>query len=1147
MTGVLPRFWVGGCCLALAWAGAAQTLFLDPIGTGPVITVTGGGAPPFASVELFKNGASVGSFPTTAHGQFNIPNQSAAAGDAFYVTASQVWHFNTLGDSEAWGALAGDALVVAGGTLRMTNSTGTDLSLTLYGDGLVRTLSRVLEIRLRFHGAASRTGSLVLQSAGPNGVAGGGDDRSSAILNTFTWAPTTAFQTLMFDLGIDHAGAATCWGDGSPPLSISFYVPNTAVGDAIEIDFIRLSELFDWGFDTAGDWAEWQGNSRTVLTPGAPGLLRLESTAAGSVAMSRPFRNIDSGHFTRLVSRFRVVTASQPNLFGWNYFSNPANYAAGGFQSGMAANGSLLELVLNLSGTPLYGNPWGAGGAATLNFPQEAFVPFFAAAAGEFAEVDYIRLAPAAPWGPSPTVVASGAASPPVYYLSSSSGSDFNSGRTPSQPWATFTNLDGLTLGPGSAVLLKRGDTWNPGQLRLTGKGAPGNPITLSAYGEGPSPVLTGLNRTNAACVVWENPSHVRIQSLHCRDAKVGLYLRFTGGNTDGTGPMFNNRDVHVTACHFQNMNAVWSAPDGSITVPPPYELSWGAGIWLGGTVPAPPGGPWPSEFTRILDDFSVTHCGFEDCSTGLGMNFYYPAIYRSRFTNFRFEDSWVTGCENGSFALFYVDGGAVRRVDTWRGGAGFYATGTTGGFIQHSRNVVIENCEFAGNQRNGSGNDGCGFDYEGNTENVWFLNNVVRDNDGSGMLLINSGGGNQAFVMNSNTFWNNCRNPKDSGQNSELRASAGNSGSFSNNGVYRGAPNSVGTPAIYNDATRWISYTGGAATRTGTSYAVVNARPRQWDFTSSVEGWGSASQWDGFAASGGALVGVSSGADPRAESPPTWVNTRERRWVRVRMSQTAGHWAQVFFRLETDATFTESKSVFFPLIADGLLRDYVVDMGQCAAYQGVVIQWRLDPTDTPGSVMAIDAFAAEASPYLAAVTAVSARELDVRFNQPMLPSGGVFDPANFTLAGPGRGTLASQPSSISLLATTNGPVYRLTWNSGAMNGGTAILTAANALSARGLPLWSGSQLSFRTVNGIFASQPPRITSVGRVANSLMLSGTHGPPGGLFQVLSTTNPAAPPPFWQPMLTNPFNPDGSFQTLLPVHPAEPQRYYRLLTP
>jgi hypothetical protein len=115
------------------------------------------------------------------------------------------------------------------------------------------------------------------------------------------------------------------------------------------------------------------------------------------------------------------------------------------------------------------------------------------------------------------------------------------------------------------------------------------------------------------------------------------------------------------------------------------------------------------------------------------------------------------------------------------------------------------------------------------------------------------------------------------------------------------------------------------------------------------------------------------------------------------------------------------------------------------------------------------------------------------------------------------------------------------------MTGAAALLTAANALPARGLPLWTASQVSFGTVNGIFASQPPQIVSTVITGSSITLSGTNGPPGGVYRVLSATNPAVPIAAWQPLLTNIFGADGSFNAVLPVDSAEPQRYYRLLTP
>jgi hypothetical protein len=1136
------RWCAGLVCLFSSLAGA-QTLVLDPIGVGAAVTLTGSGGPASASVELFKNGTSVGSYTTTAFGQFSIPNIGTAANDQFYAAAGQVWNFNTAGNSEGWNALSGDSNVVSNGTLKQTNSTSTDMSVNLYGDGQIRTRARVLEVKLRFQGAGSRTGSVILQTAGTNGVAGGGDDSQSTIVNTFTLSANTNFQTLVFDLGIDQNGAATCWLDGTAPININLYIPGCAIGDSVEVDYIRLTESMNWEFNSVGDLGEWQGNANTTLLATNAGTLIMKGAAIGTVAMSRPFRIIGSAWFTKLQTRFRQVTATPPNLLAWNYFSNPSSFGTGGKQIGTPANGAFQIITTNLTGTPTYGNNWTNGGGATLNSSQEAYAAMYANAPGEYAEVDYIRLLPTLPYGPSPTVVASGVAVAPSYYISSSSGNDAATGRDAAHPWATFTNLYNLTLGAGTTVNLNRGDTWPNQCLRITGQGVAGNPITLTAYGNGASPLITGINTTNAPCIQWENPSYILVEGMDCRNAKVGIYLRYTGGNLNGTGAMFRNTNVVVTCCNFQNMNTKWSAADGSVTILPPYELSWGAGVWVGGTIPA----PGLATNTPILDDLSVTYCGFGSVSEGMGMNFYYPPIYKSRFTNVKFEDSWVTGCEASSFAFFYVNGGCVQRVDTWLGGTNFYATGTTAGFIQNSTNVSISDCEFAGEKRVSTEHDGVGFDYEGNTDKISFTNNVSHDNDGAGLLLLSSVAGNTGMAINDNTFWNNARNPLNSTENVELRGDVNSTGSFNNNGVYRGAANAIGTPGIYDNSALFAGYTGGSTTRTSVLYSGVSGRPTAWNFTNSVAGWGSANQWSGFAASGGALVGTSTGVDPYVVSATTWVNTRESRWVLVRMSQTAGAFAQVFFQTETDPTFTGDKTATFAIIPDGVMHDYIVDMSQSGKYRGVVTQWRLDPTDASGSAMAIYAFASQAAPYVTSVTPVTSHTLDLRFNQAMLADGGAFNVANYALGGTGQGSAARQPDSVSLIPTTNGPVYRLTWNTGNMNGLTATLVASNALNARGVPLWNGNPLSFITANGIVPAQSPLITGTSINGNNLMLSGTNGTFGGAYYVLTATNLASSRVSWPCIATNVFGPGGSFSTVLPVNAFEPARFYLLQLP
>lgn len=1045
----------------------AQSLFLDGIGVGPAVTVTGGGGPPSASVELFRNGTSVGSTSTSAAGQFSFSNVTTALNDNFEVGAGQVWNFNANGNTEGWNG-GGDTSVVSGGVWKQTETAnGSDMTLNLYGDNVIRTRARALEIRMRFKGSGSRQASLILQTAGANGIAGGGDDVQSFILNTVTLQNQPDYQTLVFDLGVDHSGAPTCWVTGQAPIQLSLYIPSTNIGNTVEVDSIRLTESLSWNFDSSGDLSEWQGNANTSLSASA-GLLKMQAAAGGTVAAFRPFRNIGSSYFTQLETRFRQVTTQQPNLISWAYVSNPAAYNSGGFQiNGTPADENFQTLNVDLTGTPTYGNLWGAGGGATMNVPLDAFTSMFANAAGDFTEVDYVRLHPAVRYGPSLPVIASGTPLPPSYYVSFSGGSDAASGRSPATAWKTFANLDGLNLGAGSTVYLKRGDVWMNSKLRLAGKGTASNPISLTAYGEGNRPRITGINLTTEPCIVWENPSYVNIDSMDARDAKVGLYLRYTGGNLDGTGEMFNNTNVSIRHCYFKNMNEVWSDVNGVINVVAPFELSFGAGIWVGGNVPSPPGGPWASSTTPILNNLSVKFCGFDEVSTGVGMKFYFPPKFAGRFTNFVFEDSWVTGCENGSMALFDLDGGSASRVDTFLGGTGFYDSGTTGGFVESVKNFDIENCQFAFNKRSNTSNDGVCFDYEGDTSNVTIKDSVFHDSDGGAFLLSSTNGPHLNFNISNNTMWNNLRNPHDAAQNYEMRANPGNTGTYTNNGIYLGAANAIGATQAHFTSTRWPGYTGGSLNRITTPFSAVSGRPTTWDFTSSIEGWGGTNQWTSFGQSGGSLVGTSSGGDPYVESAATWANTRERRWVLVRMSQTAGSTGQIFFQTETFPTFTGDKSVAFPIIADGVMRDYVVSMPQSAKYKGVVTKWRLDPTDAAGSVMVIDRFESMLQPYLVSVTPVTSGVIDVRFNQAMLPDGGVFDPLNYQLSGLGKGTVATNPSTITLIPTAGEPIYRLAWSVGNTNGLAAQLTTSNSLDVRGHTLWSGSTFPILTLSAI--------------------------------------------------------------------------------
>ncbi|MBM4083556.1 MAG: hypothetical protein FJ272_02105, partial [Planctomycetes bacterium] len=77
------------------------------------------------------------------------------------------------------------------------------------------------------------------------------------------------------------------------------------------------------------------------------------------------------------------------------------------------------------------------------------------------------------------------------YFLDSKNGSDENAGARPDAPFKSLARLSQFSLAPGDVVRLRRGCTFR-GQLRFKGNGVEGQPVKVSAYGEGPKPEILG-------------------------------------------------------------------------------------------------------------------------------------------------------------------------------------------------------------------------------------------------------------------------------------------------------------------------------------------------------------------------------------------------------------------------------------------------------------------------------------------------------------------------------------------------------------------------------------------------------------------------------------------------------------------------------
>jgi hypothetical protein len=70
---------------------------------------------------------------------------------------------------------------------------------------------------------------------------------------------------------------------------------------------------------------------------------------------------------------------------------------------------------------------------------------------------------------------------------------------------------------------------------------------------------------------------------------------------------------------------------------------------------------------------------------------------------------------------------------------------------------------------------------------------------------------------------------------------------------------------------------------------------------------------------------------------------------------------------------------------------------------------------------------------------------------------------------------------------------------------------------------------------------------VGGTLSSITFSGSNGPTSGQYRVLASTNASAPVSIWTPVLTNAFDPAGTFNFTVPIAPNVPVLFYQLAAP
>lgn len=105
-----------------------------------------------------------------------------------------------------------------------------------------------------------------------------------------------------------------------------------------------------------------------------------------------------------------------------------------------------------------------------------------------------------------------------TFYIDSQNGNDLNDGLSEASPWKSHTIVSSVALLPGDTIAFKRGSAFS-GPLFIRDSGAEDQPITLTAYGDGPAPRFTNPNdRDMNGNAIRIAGSWIIVENLHFHD-----------------------------------------------------------------------------------------------------------------------------------------------------------------------------------------------------------------------------------------------------------------------------------------------------------------------------------------------------------------------------------------------------------------------------------------------------------------------------------------------------------------------------------------------------------------------------------------------------------------------------------------------------
>lgn len=291
-----------------------------------------------------------------------------------------------------------------------------------------------------------------------------------------------------------------------------------------------------------------------------------------------------------------------------------------------------------------------------------------------------------------------------VYYVSSSSGSDSNSGCSSSAPWASLTNVNATTFAAGAEILFQDGGSWT-GTLHPLGSGTSGSPIVVSSYGSGNAPIIAGGGATNA--VYLDDQQYITIENLEITNTTTSATERSgikvendTSGILDGIA--IENNYIHNVLGYWSTSENVQPTNSSAIA----FDLSdtYATNGWNGVTI---------TGNTLTNDDAGGIYLG---SLNGTGHDIYTSnvVIENNTLTNMGGNDVVCIYCASPTVAYNVATDNGYRYS-----GAGFWMALNTGG--------VWENNDISDQWRELW--DGEAFDIDHDNSGVTLQYNYTHDN----------------------------------------------------------------------------------------------------------------------------------------------------------------------------------------------------------------------------------------------------------------------------------------------------------------------------------------------------------------------------------------------------------------------------------